>query len=112
MGYWTEGKHSDYNVLNDGYMNDLLMGPNSVNEKLPGEYEIYTVFIRRTSDLRRLDPRQLRAMMKGKNVIAWYFVWPSTCDNSDWEFRAGNFVDEKDFFQLVQAMEHVPLRTG
>merc|ERR1719281_1205918 len=42
----------------------------------------------------------------------WYFIWPSMCNNSAYEFRAGNFVGEREFFQLMHAMERVPLRSG
>mmetsp|Transcript_80231 Transcript_80231/g.253472 ORF Transcript_80231/g.253472 Transcript_80231/m.253472 type:complete len:356 (-) Transcript_80231:93-1160(-) len=72
--------------------------------QLPGEYEIYTVFVRESADLKKLDPRHLRAKLKGRNVVAWYFVWPSV--------DGPGFVAEDEFFALCQAMERIPIRTA
>lgn len=106
--YWTDGKWSDYSVLSDGMLVDVLDGPCSVHRELPGEYEIFTVFIRETSDLRSLDPGQLRAMLTGENVVAWYFLWPTPCGNTNpW-----GYVSEEDLFPFMHAMERVPVRTG
>uniref|UniRef100_A0A7S4QRP3 Uncharacterized protein n=1 Tax=Alexandrium monilatum TaxID=311494 RepID=A0A7S4QRP3_9DINO len=104
--YWSDPKHSsDYNITNDGFFMELFTGPYSVGKTLPGEVEIYTIFIRGTTDLAKLRPQHLRAMLKGKNVSAWYFLWPSD------DGPAGQ-VHEHKFFSFCQEMERLPVRMG
>lgn len=111
--YWTDAKHSDYSIRNDGYMADLFMGPGSIHDHLPGEYEVYTVFVRSSAALKRLDPRQLRAALKGKHVVTWYLIWPSYTDNGfDTDYSALGFVSESEFFTFMHAMERGEVRTG
>lgn len=104
--YWSDPRPcSDYSVLNDGFFADLLVGPCSVGQLLPGEYEVLTVFVRGTRDLAKLRPGHLRAMLKGRNTSAWYFLWPSA------EGDPG-CVSEREFFRLCRAMERARLRQG
>eukprot|EP00747_Dinoflagellata_sp_TGD_P207978 gnl/TRDRNA2_/TRDRNA2_81505_c0_seq1.p1 gnl/TRDRNA2_/TRDRNA2_81505_c0~~gnl/TRDRNA2_/TRDRNA2_81505_c0_seq1.p1 ORF type:complete len:929 (+),score=143.69 gnl/TRDRNA2_/TRDRNA2_81505_c0_seq1:33-2789(+) len=112
--YWTDIKHSDYCILNDGYMADLFMGPGSVNTELSERYEVYTIFVRQSRDLQRLDAQYLRSLLKGLNIVAWYLVWPSANDNAlaGTEFSSGGFVSEKEFFSFLQATERLGIRTG
>lgn len=103
--YFSDGKKSsDYSTMNDGLFIDLFDGPSSMARTIPGEYEVITVFISSTRDLNQLNPQHLRSMLSGKNVVAWYFVWPST--------ESPGFVVERDFFAFVYAMERQPVRTG
>lgn len=102
--YWSDpNPASDYNILNDGYFSDLFHGPRSMGRVLPGEYEVYTIFIQRTRDIMKLHPHHLRAMLRGQNTAAWYFLWPST--------EGTGYVREPEFFAFCQAMERVPLRS-
>mmetsp|Transcript_63495 Transcript_63495/g.148012 ORF Transcript_63495/g.148012 Transcript_63495/m.148012 type:complete len:885 (-) Transcript_63495:29-2683(-) len=102
--YWSDPNPcSDYSILNDGYFTDLFQGPRSMGRLLPGEYEVYTVFVQGTHDLQKLKPLHLRSMLKGHNAAAWYFVWPSA--------EGTGFVREHEFFALCQHMERLPLRS-
>mmetsp|Transcript_117217 Transcript_117217/g.343323 ORF Transcript_117217/g.343323 Transcript_117217/m.343323 type:complete len:890 (-) Transcript_117217:169-2838(-) len=102
--YWSDPNPcSDYNLLNDGFFTDLFHGPRSMGRLLPGEYEVYTIFIRCTEDLQKLNPHHLRAMLKGQSVATWYFVWPS--------IEGTGFVREPEFFAFCQRMERAPLRS-
>jgi len=103
--YWSEpASSSDYNTLNDGMLWDLLEGPRSVAQEIPLEYEVVTVFVRQTRDFARLQPRSLRALLRGRNVVGWYLVWPSS--------DAEGFVSEGEFFRFVHAVERLPVRTA
>jgi len=106
--YWSDpDRCSDYSTLNDGYFTDLFDGPCSMGKLLPGEFEVFTVFIRCTADLTKLQPQQLRSMLGGRNVVAWYFVWPSTCSA-----EGAGYVSEQDFFSVCRSMEAASIRTG
>jgi len=102
--YWSDPNPcSDYSILNDGYFTDLFHGPCSMGRLLSGEYEVYTIFVKSTRDLQQLSPLSLRAMLKGQNAAAWYFVWPS--------IEGTGFVREPEFFSFCQQMERAPLRS-
>jgi len=102
--YWSDPSAcSDYNILNDGYFTDLFHGPRSMGRLLPGEFEVYSVFIQGTKDIQKLNPHHLRAMLSGHSAAAWYFVWPS--------IEGTGFVREPEFFAFCQQMERVPLRS-
>jgi len=105
--YWIGIKWSDFDINHDGYHIDLLQGACSLHERAPGEYEILTAFIRHSQDLQRLDPVELRSQMKGRNVIAWYFLWPSM--NCKPGYGA---ICERQFFALAQRMERAKFRGG
>jgi len=103
--YWSDwAETSDYNVLNDGLFQDLFHGPYSLTKQIPGEFEVFTVWINHSRDFKKLDANALRSLAKGRNVVAWYFVWPS----SDLPY---GFVSQRNFFAFLQAMERTPIRT-
>merc|ERR1719282_445322 len=91
-----------------GMLLDLFEGPSSMSEHIPGEYEILTVFVRKTEDLARIDPSSLLGKLNGQNITAWYFLWPDVRNEED--NRAG-CVCERFFFLLSQRMERAAIRT-
>jgi len=104
--YWSDSRPcSDYSILNDGFLVDILQGPLSPGKTLSTQVEIFTVFIRGTNDLLNLNPSHLRAMLKGRNASAWFFLWPSD------DGPVGQ-VRERDFFALCQSLERLPMRIG
>jgi len=107
--YWSNMRWSDYCVTNDGMLVDLFDGPCSVGQQLPGDFEVYTVFVRRTEDLRRIDPVCLRSLLRGVNITAWYFLWPVL--HGDVHSLAG-CIRERELFLLCQHMEREAIRGG
>jgi len=107
--YWSDAGLSDYMVTNDGMLAELLSGPRSVRRQLPGEYEVYTAFVKDTEDLERLSPQSLRGMLRGQHLVAWYFLWPVVCGKGA---RDPGSVGEREFFLTCQRMERSGIRTG
>jgi len=107
--YWSNMRWSDYSITNDGFFVDLFDGPCSVHERLLGEFEVYTVFVRGTEDLDMVDPSKLRARLRGRSVTAWYFVWPSVRQEAD---HHSGCVCERRFFAFCARAERASLRSG
>ena len=108
--YRVNSTWSDFAVTNDGMLLDLVDGQHGMMTSIPGEFEIYTLFITDSKDL-RVKGREhwAQAVLKGVNTVVWYFVWP--CQRSNADTFAG-CVNERDFFAFQQRMERVGLRSG
>lgn len=104
--YRSNGTWSDYVVTSDGMLQDILDGPCGVFATLPGDFELYTVFVRASKDLEGISEHWAQAVLQGLNTVAWYFLWP--CQGSE----LPGCVDEKQFFALQQRMERVGIRSG
>lgn len=108
--YQVNPTWSDYCVTNDGMLLDLVDGPYGIMLLIPGEFEAYTVFVKRSEDL---DVKGLehwaQAVLWGVNTVVWYFVWP--CQRSDADSVAG-CVSERQFFTFQRRMERLGLRSG
>ncbi|CAE7307532.1 ebh [Symbiodinium microadriaticum] len=100
---------SDFAVANDGMLRDLLDGECGIFPSLAGEFELYTAFVRTSTDLKILSEDWAQAVLAGQNQVVWYFLWP--CQNADADVSSG-CVRERDFFHLQQRMERVGLRSG
>ena len=100
---------SDFAVASDGMLRDLLDGECGIFPSLAGEFELYTAFVRSSSDLKILSEHWAQAVLAGQNQVVWYFLWP--CQSADANTSSG-CVRERDFFDLQQRMERVGLRSG
>lgn len=109
MDYYSNPKHSDYNICNDGYVQDIFHGPCSMRERIPGKYEVRTVFVKETADLDKLDAPKLRARLAGRNRIGWYFQWPQIQSKSLW---GNGSVRRQSFFDFCTRAERAGVRTG
>lgn len=109
MDYYSNGKHSDYNICNDGYVQDMFHGPCSMREQMPTEYEVVTVFIKETENLDRLDAEYLRSRLHGKNIIGWYLQWPQIQSKSLW---GNGSVRKQQFFNFCIRAERAKIRSG
>lgn len=107
--YWTTRWWSDYNVTSDHMLVDLFDGPCGVNQKLPGEYEVHTVFVRRSEDLSLVSDLWARCSLRGHQTVGWHFLWP-TARAPGRDQRAG-CVCERHFFDMLQRLERVGIRT-
>ncbi|CAJ1377882.1 unnamed protein product [Effrenium voratum] len=112
LRWWDYGVNptwSDFAVTNDGMLRDLVDGPCGLFPVLAGEFELYTVFIKRSADLEAVLEHWAQAVLQGINTVVWYFLWP--CLRRDADTEAG-CVREKLFFDLQRRMERVGLRSG
>jgi len=107
--YWSNSRISDYDVTNDGMLSDLFDGPCGMHETIPGEYEVYTVFVRRSLDLARISGSSMRNMLRAPNMTSWMFLWPTK--RTDADSKAG-CVCEYEFFAMCQQLERAGIPTG
>ncbi|CAE8693232.1 unnamed protein product [Polarella glacialis] len=106
--YLANSRWSDYAVTNDGFLRDLVDGACGLYPSLGGEFEIYTVFVKDTSDLDKVSAHWAQAALTGLNTVVWYFLWP----NQRVAPLADGCVREQQFFSLCQRMERAGLRSG
>lgn len=110
--YWNQrNKRSrSHNVANEEMLLDVLQGPDSPHDAFgrQGAYEVYSAFVRGTSDLQNLGA-QLAAAMRGSRRVALYFLWPT--QRPAVERRLPACVSETAFFQLQSRMEEAGIRT-
>jgi len=109
VDYYSFPKHSDYNICNDGYIQDMFHGPCSMREQIQGEYEVWAVFIKDTANLDRLDAQHLRSLLTGRNIIGWYLQWPQVLSKSIW---GNGSVRKQQFFNFCARAERAQIRMG
>jgi len=105
--YWSQREWSDENVTSDKMLVDLFDGPGSMGEVMPGEYEVYTFFVRSSEDLTRIRGDLVRGMLKAPNISAWYFLRPTKHSVHD-----GGYVSDYEFFEMCQLVERAGVPTG
>lgn len=107
--YLSNEVWSDYSVTSDGLHRDLLDGEYGLYPTLAGEFEMYTAFVKLTTDLDKLSEHWAEAVLQGRNTVVWYFLWPHQLLTAD---RTGGSVREQDLFALCKRMERAGLRSG
>eukprot|EP00438_Fugacium_kawagutii_P027158 Skav219932 [mRNA] locus=scaffold4801:75977:76669:- [translate_table: standard] len=90
-------------------LRDLMDGPCGIFPVLAGDFEMYTMFVKKSEDLERVSEHWAQAVLQGLNAVVWYFVWP--CQREDADTIPG-CVNEQSFFALQRRMERVGLRSG
>jgi len=107
--YWSNTTWSDYSVTSDGLHRDLVDGRCGLFPSLAGEFELYTAFVKHSSDLEGLSEHWAQAALQGQHTVAWYFLWPQQLLDAH---RSNGCVREQALFELCQRMERVGIRSG
>merc|ERR1719223_2523323 len=63
--YWSNTTWSDYSVTSDGLHRDLVDGRCGLFPSLAGEFELYTAFVKHSSDLEGLSEHWAQAALQG-----------------------------------------------
>jgi len=107
--YWSNPSWSDWNVTSDGLLKDLLTGPYSVDQVLPGEYELHTAWVQKSQDLMQITGEEVRNMLRGPHISNWMFLWPTRSTTAD---SQPGCVGEYEYFAMTQRLERAGIPTG
>merc|ERR1719498_1949849 len=78
-----------------------------IHQWLEGRYEVLSVFVTCSEDLRKLAAMApaLRTMLKGKAVGSFYFLWPCEWRDSFTDPAYAGYVERPAFFEAMKAVE-------
>jgi len=106
-----EAPSRSHNVLHQGLLYDTLEASGSPHQAFgkQGNYEVYSAFVRGTTDLPSLTTMPLTSMLQGRRRAALYFLWPT--QRPAHEQRYCGTVGERELLHLMEHMETAGVST-